>query len=607
MNRSAAGFRPWFWAGLALGLGALAAWAATDRAFWGLFVAASMGLAATSVWATRRAVPRVGVVLGVAILLRLFWLPMGPGLSDDSYRYAWDGWLVSDGINPYRYVPEDPALSDRREFPPYDLLNSRAYHSVYPPASQVLFAAAHRIARERYPGSFYVLKGLVVLLELLALFLLARMVPPGLLLLFSWNPVVLIAGAGQAHTDALLALPIVVAVWASRRDRWGLSGAAIALAAHVKLWPALAAGAFLRRRSALVWGLGLGLLLAIPFWEPGVLSRVAQSLDLYVRYFEFNAGPYYAVKEVLRAFTGDDWSKQLGPFLRNVYAVLVVLIWAIASRRRWGLESVLYALAAWQIITATTVHPWYLYAPLLLAVIRGREYLSWQWLSAASVGTYLLYIGGPYWSFVWLGWLGFAILAAWEVGPRLLEALLRRRAGWKADWLAPHLGSEDGRILDVGGGEGYVAEAVGARTGRAVHVAEVATVRRAEVPFQVFDGRTIPHDADSCVAAYAVFVLHHAEEPIGLLREMARVARGPLVIVESVVTDPWSRRVLRVLDPLIGRLRGGGGLMTPVYRSPLEWRKLFEANGFQVTAESIRYNLFHRKHLYVLRKAPEHP
>ena len=37
-------------------------------------------------------------------------------------------------------------------------------------------------------------------------------------------------------------------------------------------------------------------MLAAPYLHADVLPNVMQSLDLYVRYFEFNAGPYYALK-----------------------------------------------------------------------------------------------------------------------------------------------------------------------------------------------------------------------------------------------------------------------------------------------------------------------
>ena len=59
-------------------------------------------------------------VLAVAALMRLGVLLAPPYLSDDINRYVWDGRVEAAGINPYRYIPEDPHLAScatRRSFP----------------------------------------------------------------------------------------------------------------------------------------------------------------------------------------------------------------------------------------------------------------------------------------------------------------------------------------------------------------------------------------------------------------------------------------------------------------------------------------------------------
>ncbi|MGI9174817.1 MAG: hypothetical protein ACR2GR_05820, partial [Rhodothermales bacterium] len=78
-------------------------------------------------------------VLAVAVALRLLlvWLP--PAISDDAYRYVWDGLLQARGTNPFVFAPNDPALADVQGEPLFSLLNSAAFYSVYPPLSQVFF------------------------------------------------------------------------------------------------------------------------------------------------------------------------------------------------------------------------------------------------------------------------------------------------------------------------------------------------------------------------------------------------------------------------------------------------------------------------------------
>ena len=86
--------------------------------------------------------------LVAAILLRLAFLPGTPSLSDDVYRYVWDGRVQLAGVNPYRYAPADPAL-DHVEYAGRDGINHPRLRTVYPPLAQTLFlgvAAAERTA-----------------------------------------------------------------------------------------------------------------------------------------------------------------------------------------------------------------------------------------------------------------------------------------------------------------------------------------------------------------------------------------------------------------------------------------------------------------------------
>src|SRR4030095_15767435 len=57
------------------------------------------------------------LVLGLifATLFRLSILFFPPYLSDDIYRYIWDGRVQSAGINPYRYIPADESVAKLRD------------------------------------------------------------------------------------------------------------------------------------------------------------------------------------------------------------------------------------------------------------------------------------------------------------------------------------------------------------------------------------------------------------------------------------------------------------------------------------------------------------
>ena len=58
-----------------------------------------------------------------------------PFLSSDMYRYVWDGRVQVAGINPYRYVPADPALQSLRDDAIYPHINrADIARTIYPPS-----------------------------------------------------------------------------------------------------------------------------------------------------------------------------------------------------------------------------------------------------------------------------------------------------------------------------------------------------------------------------------------------------------------------------------------------------------------------------------------
>src|SRR6266480_2356803 len=67
------------------------------------------------------------IVLAVAALARAIALFAPDTLSDDIYRYVWDGRVQAAGINPYRYVPDDPALAFLRDEDIYPYVNRADY------------------------------------------------------------------------------------------------------------------------------------------------------------------------------------------------------------------------------------------------------------------------------------------------------------------------------------------------------------------------------------------------------------------------------------------------------------------------------------------------
>ena len=189
-------------------------------------------------------------ILLIAAALRLGPLLAPPFLSSDVYRYVWDGRVQAAGINPYRYIPADPALATLRDDAIYPYINRRDYApTIYPPAAQLVFALVARVS-----PTVQAMKIAMVLAECIGLWAMLRLLdraglPRARLLIYAWNPLAVWDYAGNGHVDALAVgfVGLALLARASRRD--SLTGMALAAAALVKFLPIAIAPALWRR-----WG-----------------------------------------------------------------------------------------------------------------------------------------------------------------------------------------------------------------------------------------------------------------------------------------------------------------------------------------------------------------
>lgn len=129
-------------------------------------------------------------------------------------------------------------------------------------------------------------------------------------------------------------------------------------------------------------------------------------------------------------------------------------------------------------------------------------------------------------------------------------------------------------LLDVGCGDGRLAALISANRGlKDVCGADVLIRPDVSVPVVSFDGIGLPFDDSSWDYVMAVDVLHHADDPEALLRDMLRVARSAVLIKDHLCESPIDRWLLRRMDK-VGNDRHGVPIPAK-YLSAAEWRTLF--------------------------------
>lgn len=343
----------------------------------------------------RRGAPsrRPHLILGAALVFRLtlWWSPAT--LSDDVFRYVWDGRVQLAGINPYLYAPSAPQVAHLRDAL-YPSVNHAAIPTIYPPLAQLFFRAICVLSAT--PAAF---KLALLLCDwglclLLAHSLVRRGQDPRRVVLYAWNPLPLVEVAGSGHIDALGVLLLFAALYALHNQRWAAAVCALAGAFLVKLVPLALLPIFWRRpraawfnfrkRSALLLFPTLGLLAFWPFASAG--EKLATGLLTYVQHWHFNAAAYSLFR-----FALEPWDSHAYAHARWLCTALFALVaLGVQIRYRDPYRAAFATLGAY-VLLSPTVHPWYLL--WVLPFLAFFPSPAWMLLSGSIFLAYEVQIG----------------------------------------------------------------------------------------------------------------------------------------------------------------------------------------------------------------------
>lgn len=179
-------------------------------------------------------------IFAIAAVLQGILIFSRPTLSDDMYRYVWDGRVQAQRISPYRYPPNAPELAYLRDKNIYPSINRKGVVTVYPPAAEAAYALLWRIV----PDNVHWFQAVMTVGGLFAGILLTGLLrdldlSPARVVIYLWSPLLIVETAHAAHVDGLV-LPLLVGVWWARvRERDGLTGFLLGVATALKFYPAL--------------------------------------------------------------------------------------------------------------------------------------------------------------------------------------------------------------------------------------------------------------------------------------------------------------------------------------------------------------------------------
>ena len=368
--------------------------------------------------------PATPAIVAIAILFRLTFWPLYPALSDDVFRYRWEGKLQAAGGNPYGARPNDPQWKSLRD-QSFASTPGRDFRAVYGPLVEGIESIVYRVVARFEPRPFAqafwfkLPSALFDLGAMAALWLLLKIkgLPPERLLIYAWSPLPLMEFWGTGHNDSIAVFFIVLALAAAAGNGWTWAFAALALAVASKIWPIflfplfIAAAGWRRWRECLV-ALPILALVSLPYWTP-TLSW--PQIDENFRFMSGFLGGWRNNDSLFGALlwaAGNDFylAKKLAFAIVCAAVAAVILL-------RWPLERAALTVITALLMVSANCHPWYLTWILpFLALFPFPPLLLWIALAPLAHAAVIDWVGAGEWN-------GSTALRFYEYVPVYLSAL----------------------------------------------------------------------------------------------------------------------------------------------------------------------------------------
>ena len=347
-------------------------------------------------------------IFWLGLLFRLIFIIALPWLSQDYYRFIWDGLLLQNELNPYAFSPNELIERDALFDSPlkttlYEGMGtlSAEHYSNYPPINQLGFLSAVYAFPQSLLGSVVVMRLLLILAEVGLFFVIKKILqhlnlPLSRLGWYFLNPLIILELTGNLHWEGVMLFFFALGWWLFLKQQNFWATIAFAFSIATKLIPLLLLPLFVRFQAwkKTVWMALLGclclLLLFVPFFKDIGMENYFATLQLWFKNFEFNGSVYYLIRWIGYQTKGYNIIRQWGEISPWIITGMI-LIFAFLKPKKKALEvftAMLFLMTAYYLI-ASIVHPWYVIPLVFLGLFTRYSFpLIWSMLIPLSYITY---------------------------------------------------------------------------------------------------------------------------------------------------------------------------------------------------------------------------
>lgn len=353
----------------------------------------------------------------LAFVFRAIFILAIPNLSQDFYRFIWDGRMLLEGFNPYLFTVESfiingelPVAQAQELYKGMGTLNA-SHFTNYPPINQLCFVVAGLFGGKSILGSVIVMRLLIIAADFGTLYfgkkLLTKLnMPTYHIFWYILNPFIIIELTGNLHFEGVMIFFLIWSLYLLHIGKWQLAAIAFALSVSVKLIPLIFLPLFFQwfNKRNISSGLKITNLISfytivgittialfLPFYSSEFINNYTETVALWFKNFEFNASIYYIARAIGYTFRGYNEIAIIGQITSIIVVVFVMIITFFRNNKTTVelITAMLLALSFYY-FTATTVHPWYIATLLILSVFTKYKFpLVW---SCVIILSYLAYV-----------------------------------------------------------------------------------------------------------------------------------------------------------------------------------------------------------------------
>lgn len=376
----------------------------------------------------------------LAFGFRVIFLLAIPNLSQDFYRFIWDGRMILQGFNPYLYTPESfisvgefPVTQAQELYNGMGSLNA-SHFTNYPPINQLCFGIASLFSGKSILGSAIVLRLLIITADFGTLYFGKKLLEKLNLSIrnifwYLLNPFIIIELTGNLHFEGVMIFFLIWSLYLLHSGKWKLASVVFALSVSVKLIPLLFLPLFyqwfVKKEGSIALNLtkdneilnqvqydkkkipelaimtklitfyaiigAITILLFLPFYSSEFVTNYTETVALWFSNFEFNASIYYIIREIGYTFRGYNEIAIIGKII-PILVILFVIIMTFFRKNKTTVQLITAMLLtlSFYYFTATTVHPWYIATLLILSVFTKYKFpLVWSFVIILSYLAYL--------------------------------------------------------------------------------------------------------------------------------------------------------------------------------------------------------------------------